>query len=63
MQVVLRTILTHCRLAAAGTRPERQQRRAVTLRPKRGTRVILESPEGLSPPGDLASGLSSRSSD
>ena len=43
MQVVLRTVLARCRLAPAGPRPERQQRRAVTLQPRHGTRVILKA--------------------
>jgi cytochrome P450 len=43
MQVVLRTVLANCRLAPADARQERQKRRAVTLQPRRGTRVILES--------------------
>ncbi|MHB8463854.1 MAG: cytochrome P450 [Acidimicrobiales bacterium] len=42
MQVVLRTVLANCRLAPADARQERQKRRAVTLQPRRGTRVILE---------------------
>jgi hypothetical protein len=51
MRVVLRTILAHCRLVPADARQERQRRRAVTLQPRHGTRVILESrPSSLTRP-------------
>jgi cytochrome P450 len=43
MAVVLRTILDNCRLAPARRRQERQQRRAVTLQPRHGTRVTVKT--------------------
>jgi len=46
MEVVLRTVLTSCRLRPAGARAERQRRRVVTLRPRHGTRVVLEARTG-----------------
>lgn len=55
MQVVLRTVLTHGRLVPADARPARQQRRAITLRPRGGTRVILEASGGRAWAGHLVS--------
>ena len=43
MEVLLRTIITHCELRAARSRPDAQKRRAVTLVPRRGARVVLEA--------------------
>lgn len=44
MQVVLRTVLGQARLRAADARLERQRRRAVTLTPRHGTRIVLAQP-------------------
>jgi cytochrome P450 len=41
MEVVLRTILEHCELSAARGREDTQRRRAVTLLPRHGTRVVM----------------------
>ena len=43
MEIVLRTILEHCELSAARAREDTQRRRAVTLIPRHGTRVVLAS--------------------
>jgi cytochrome P450 len=43
MEIVLRTILGHCELSAARTREDTQRRRAVTLFPRHGTRVVMTS--------------------
>ena len=43
MRVVLRTVLDNCGLAPAHSRQERQQRRAVTLQPRHGTRVTVKA--------------------
>jgi len=43
MRVVIRTILTRTRLRAASSSPERLRRRAVTLVPRAGTRVVLDA--------------------
>jgi cytochrome P450 len=42
MEVLVRTILTGCELRAASPRHDTQWRRAVTLLPRRGTRVVVE---------------------
>jgi len=41
METILRTILGHCELTAARAREDTQRRRAVTLFPRHGTRVVL----------------------
>jgi len=38
---VLSTILTHLRLEAANSRPERVRRRSIVLAPNRGARAVL----------------------
>ena len=46
MEIILRTILGHCKLSAARAREDTQRRRAVTLFPRHGTRVALTSRRG-----------------
>ena len=41
MEVILRTILGHCELSPAREREDTQRRRAVTLLPRHGTRVVM----------------------
>ena len=41
MEVVTRTILQHCELSPARSREDSQRRRAITLFPRHGTRVML----------------------
>lgn len=43
MEIVIRAILQRCKLSAARAREDTQRRRAVTLLPRHGTRVILQS--------------------
>jgi cytochrome P450 len=43
MEIVIRAVLQHCTLSAARAREDTQRRRVVTLLPRHGTRVILES--------------------
>jgi len=43
METILRTVLGHCELTAARAREDTQRRRAVTLLPRHGTRVVLTS--------------------
>jgi cytochrome P450 len=56
LREVVRTVVTSVRLHAAG-RPERPRRRAVTLMPRRGCRVvaeeILDRPVGVGGPGTM----------
>lgn len=42
MEVVIRNILQQCELSAARSREDTQRRRAVTLFPRHGTRVVLQ---------------------
>jgi cytochrome P450 family 135 len=44
MQVVIRRVLERTDLRAADRRPERRLRRGVTIVPRRGVRVVLQSP-------------------
>jgi cytochrome P450 len=50
MEVVTRTILSNCELAAARSRVDTQRRRAITLIPRHGTQVIVRSTRGTSTP-------------
>ena len=47
MEIVLRTILERCELSAARAREDTQRRRAVTLFPRHGTRVVVTSRSGV----------------
>ncbi len=42
MRIVLREVLSRCRLQAGSARPERTRRRGITLSPARGALVVLE---------------------
>jgi cytochrome P450 len=44
MQVVIRRVLERADLRAVDRRPERRLRRGVTIVPRRGVRVVLQSP-------------------
>jgi cytochrome P450 len=41
MKIVLRTVISHCRLAPGSARPEPTGRRSITFSPARGARVVL----------------------
>jgi cytochrome P450 len=43
MRVIIRTTLQNCELAAARAKPDGQKRRAITLVPRHGTRVVIRS--------------------
>ncbi len=57
MQVVIRRVLERTRLEPVGRRPEKRQRKGVTIVPKRGVRVVQKSrplPAATTPPRTVA---------
>jgi cytochrome P450 family 135 len=56
MRVVIRRVIERALLEPVGTRPERIERRGITMVPKKGTRVLLRERRPAVSPATVAAG-------